>query len=194
MIRIIFKETRRGSSRSNSDPIIKTGGKSVVWDKWSPAAVGSSRGSRVAGAAGGGVQRAPLHRTLLVLLEGRQGGDCPEGRGAGGQGAKSRAQRGSSGSASGGINLIGFNPCKTPLLTPCSSQSPDQQLCLSPSRIVLAFGILLLILVLSLALSCLLWMKARRKSLPRPRAPVHRMQPQPWVVPHSRQPYIRVQI
>merc|ERR550532_2175387 len=48
-------------------------------------------------------------------------------------------------------------------------QSPDQQLCLSPSRIVLAF-----------ALSCLLWMNARRKSLPRPRAPVHRMQPQPW--------------
>jgi len=74
------------------------------------------------------------------------------------------------------------------------SPSDDPQLCLSPSRIVLAFGILLLILVLSLALSCLLWMKARRKSLPRPRAPVHRMQPQPWVLPHSRQPYIRVQI
>ena len=97
----------------------------MVWDKWSPAAVGSSRGSRVAGAAGGGVQRAPLHRTLLVLLEGRQGGDCPEGRGAGGQGAKSRAQRGSSGSASGGINLIGFNPCKN---------TPSNTLLLSESR------------------------------------------------------------
>ena len=166
----------------------------MVWDKWSPAAVGSSRGSRVAGAAGGGVQRASLHRTLLVLLEGRQGGDCPEGRGAGGQGSKGRAQRGSSGSAPGKErkNANGFQSrAKNHGYT---TQSPDQQLCLSPSRIVLAFGILLLILVLSLALSCLLWMKARRKSLPRPRAPVHRMQPQPWVVPHSRQPYIRVQI
>ena len=50
---------------------------------------------------------------LLVLLEGRQGGDCPEGRGAGGQGAKSRAQRGSSGSASGEMNPIVVNTSKT---------------------------------------------------------------------------------
>ena len=59
------------------------------------------------------MQCAPLHRTLLVLLEGRQGGDCPEGRGAGGQGAKSRAQRGSSGSASGEMNPIVVNTSKT---------------------------------------------------------------------------------
>ena len=77
-------------------------------------------------------------------------------------------------------------------------QSSDPRLCLSPSRIVLAFGVLLLILVLALLLSCVLWMKARRRSLPRPRPPVghgriQRPQP-PFLLPQSRQPYVRVQI
>ena len=34
-------------------------------------------------------------------------------------------------------------------------------MCLSPSRIILAFGILLMILVLALLFSCVLWFKAR---------------------------------
>ena len=42
----------------------------------------------------------------------------------------------------------------------------DDQLCLSPTRIVLAFGVLLLILVLALLFSCVLWMKARRSTMP----------------------------
>ena len=44
----------------------------------------------------------------------------------------------------------------------------DSVLCLSPSRIILAFGILLLILVLALLFSCVLWMKARGRVRPRP--------------------------
>ena len=37
----------------------------------------------------------------------------------------------------------------------------DDQLCLSPTKIILAFVVLLLILVLALLFSCVLWMKAR---------------------------------
>ena len=42
----------------------------------------------------------------------------------------------------------------------------DDQLCLSQTRIVLAFGVLLFILVLALLLSCVLWIKARRSIMP----------------------------
>ena len=42
----------------------------------------------------------------------------------------------------------------------------DDQLCLSQTRIVLAFGVLLFILVLALLFSCILWMKARRSIMP----------------------------
>ena len=42
----------------------------------------------------------------------------------------------------------------------------DDQLCLSPTKIILAFVVLLLILVLALLFSCILWMKARRSIMP----------------------------
>ena len=42
----------------------------------------------------------------------------------------------------------------------------DEQLCLSQTRIVIAFGVLLLILVLALLFSCVLWMKARESIMP----------------------------
>ena len=43
-------------------------------------------------------------------------------------------------------------------------------LCLSPSRLIIAFGILLVILLLALTASCVLWLKAR-SSLRRPKPP-----------------------
>eukprot|EP00090_Calanus_glacialis_P002288 TRINITY_DN11708_c0_g1_i5.p1 TRINITY_DN11708_c0_g1~~TRINITY_DN11708_c0_g1_i5.p1 ORF type:complete len:436 (+),score=115.20 TRINITY_DN11708_c0_g1_i5:86-1309(+) len=64
----------------------------------------------------------------------------------------------------------------------------DSELCLSPARIFLAFGTLLLILVLALLFSCVLWMKARRRIMPRPN---HR-QRGPLMMPNMPRPYIRV--
>ena len=40
----------------------------------------------------------------------------------------------------------------------------EDQLCLSPSRLVLGFGILLVILLLALVASCMMWMRARSYS------------------------------
>jgi hypothetical protein len=42
----------------------------------------------------------------------------------------------------------------------------DDQLCLSITKIILTFGVLLLILVLAFLFSCILWMKARRSIMP----------------------------
>jgi len=66
----------------------------------------------------------------------------------------------------------------------------NSELCLSPARIVLAFGTLLLILVLALLFSCVLWMKARRKIMPRPHK--HHRQRGPIMMPNMPRPYIRV--
>ena len=47
----------------------------------------------------------------------------------------------------------------------------EDQLCLSPSRLVLGFGILLVILLLALVASCMMWMRARSYSRrPKPTA------------------------
>ena len=76
-----------------------------------------------------------------------------------------------------------------------TSYLPPQsgELCLSPSRLVLVFGVVVVVLVVALTLSCVLWVKARRRVMPRARHPRHPA-PGPYMVPHSRQPYIRVQI
>ena len=67
----------------------------------------------------------------------------------------------------------------------------DSQLCLSPTRIVLAFGVLIVIILISLLFSCFLWMKARRKMMPRP--PVHPLQRgPPYIIPSRSRPYVRV--
>ncbi len=51
----------------------------------------------------------------------------------------------------------------------------EDQLCLSPSRLVLGFGILLVILLLALVASCMMWMRARSYS----RRPKPIMSPRP---------------
>jgi len=66
----------------------------------------------------------------------------------------------------------------------------SSELCLSPARIVVAFGTLLLILVLALLFSCVLWMKARRRIMPHTHK--HHRQRGPLIVPNLPRPYIRV--
>ena len=66
----------------------------------------------------------------------------------------------------------------------------ESQLCLSPARIFLAFGVLLSIIVLALLFSCVLWMKARRRIMPRP--PLHPRQRGAYIMPSRARPYIRV--
>ncbi len=48
---------------------------------------------------------------------------------------------------------------------PQHEQGSNELLCLSPSRLVLAFGVLLLILVLALLFACALWMRVRASQL-----------------------------
>ena len=85
-------------------------------------------------------------------------------------------------------------------------ENDEDLLCLSPSRLALAFGILLVILLLALLASCTLWMRARSHSKrPKPSSPFFTTRPPrppgatlvpaspprgPFVV--SRAPYIRV--
>jgi len=68
----------------------------------------------------------------------------------------------------------------------------SSELCLSPARIVVAFGTLLLILVLALLFSCVLWMKARRRIMPHSHKHKHHRQRGPLIVPNLPRPYIRV--
>jgi len=65
----------------------------------------------------------------------------------------------------------------------------ESQLCLSPTRLVLAFGVLIIVIIASLLLSCYLWMKARKRILPRPPMPIQRV---PYIMPNRARPYIRV--
>jgi hypothetical protein len=80
----------------------------------------------------------------------------------------------------------------------------DELLCLSPSRLALAFGILLVILLLALVASCTMWMRARsymqrpkpsnimtRPPRPPPGTIVHSPRG-PFLVGGPRPPYIRV--
>ena len=62
-------------------------------------------------------------------------------------------------------------------------------LCLSQTRLVLAFGVLIIVIIASLLLSCYLWMKARKRMLPRPPIPIQRV---PYMMPNRARPYIRV--
>ena len=64
-------------------------------------------------------------------------------------------------------------------------------LCLSPTRLVLAFGVLIVVIIASLLLSCYLWIKARKRMLPRPPIPIQRV---PYMMPSRARPgpYIRV--
>ena len=61
---------------------------------------------------------------------------------------------------------------------------------MSPSRLVLMFGILILVLVLALLFSCILWVKARARFRP-PRPFPPRAGPQ-YRIPPRASPYIRV--
>ena len=70
------------------------------------------------------------------------------------------------------------------LLTP-----DDSTLCLSPTRLVLAFGVLIVVIIISLLFSCYLWMKARKRMMPRPPLPMQRV---PYMMPNRARPYIRV--
>lgn len=77
-----------------------------------------------------------------------------------------------------------------------SKDSGDEStLCLSPTRLVLAFGVLITVMIASLLLSCYLWMKARKKMMPRPRMGPIPIQRGPYMMPGTRPrpaPYIRV--
>ena len=71
----------------------------------------------------------------------------------------------------------------------------ENTLCLSPTRLVLAFGVLITVMIASLLLSCYLWMKARKKMMPRPRMGPIPIQRGPYMMPGTRPrpaPYIRV--
>lgn len=70
-----------------------------------------------------------------------------------------------------------------------ASAESESQLCLSPTRLVLAFGVLIVIIIASLLLSCYLWIKARKRMLPRPPMPIQRV---PYMMPNRARPYIRV--
>lgn len=53
------------------------------------------------------------------------------------------------------------------------ASSQDNLLCMSPSRVILAFGIVLFILLLALVIACMLWMRARsRRHPPSPPPPL----------------------
>ena len=65
----------------------------------------------------------------------------------------------------------------------------DSTLCLSPTRLVLAFGVLIVVIIISLLFSCYLWMKARKRMMPRPPMPIQRV---PYMMPNRARPYIRV--
>lgn len=86
-------------------------------------------------------------------------------------------------------------------------------LCLTPSKLIVAFSVILLVLLLALIFSCMLWLRARsglartRHLLPKPhpgplmsppppghlRAGPHgHPRPRPVIVPRGRMPYIRV--
>ena len=62
-------------------------------------------------------------------------------------------------------------------------------LCLSQTRLVLAFGVLIIVIISSLLLSCYLWMKARKRMMPRPPIPIQRV---PYIIPSRARPYVRV--
>jgi len=65
----------------------------------------------------------------------------------------------------------------------------DSTLCLSPTRLVLAFGVLIVVIIISLLFSCYLWMKARKRMMPRGPMPIQRV---PYMMPNRARPYIRV--
>ena len=65
----------------------------------------------------------------------------------------------------------------------------DATLCLSPTRLVLAFGVLIVVIIISLLFSCYLWMKARKRMMPRGPVPIQRV---PYMMPNRARPYIRV--
>ena len=65
----------------------------------------------------------------------------------------------------------------------------ESTLCLSPTRLVLAFGVLITVMIASLLLSCYLWMKARKRMMPRGPMPIQRV---PYMMPNRARPYIRV--
>lgn len=98
-------------------------------------------------------------------------------------------------------------------------EETEKMLCLSPSRLILAFGVILFILLLALVFACMLWMRARaqsrrpkpgKQSLPPPPPPAMIARPHPGAVPQpppgvhgtvrrgpayfirGRMPYIRV--
>ncbi len=59
-----------------------------------------------------------------------------------------------------------------------SASSAEGLLCLSPSRLILAFGVILFILLLALVFACMLWMRARAHSR-RPKPPNMKAPPPP---------------
>ena len=69
------------------------------------------------------------------------------------------------------------------------AEHDEGTLCLSQTRLVLAFGVLIIVIIASLLLSCYLWMKARKRMLPRPPIPIQRV---PYMMPNRARPYIRV--
>ena len=69
------------------------------------------------------------------------------------------------------------------------AEHDESTLCLSQTRLVLAFGVLIIVIIASLLLSCYLWMKARKRMLPRPPIPIQRV---PYMMPNRARPYIRV--
>lgn len=74
-------------------------------------------------------------------------------------------------------NLLGVN------------DNEETTLCLSQTRLVLAFGVLIIVIISSLLLSCYLWMKARKRMMPRPPIPIQRV---PYIIPSRARPYVRV--
>merc|ERR1719220_1376540 len=97
------------------------------------------------------------------------------------------------------------------IMTSTSEVIEEDLLCLSPSRLALAFGILLVILLLALLASCVMWMRARshlkrpkpstlfaprppRPPLPGPGALVSATAPPrgPFMIASRGAPYIRV--
>ena len=70
-------------------------------------------------------------------------------------------------------------------------ENTSDLLCLSPSRLIIAFGILLVILLLALTASCVLWLKAR-SALRRPKPAAMLTRAQRHLHPHHPPPGTRI--
>ena len=70
-------------------------------------------------------------------------------------------------------------------------ENTSDLLCLSPSRLIIAFGILLVILLLALTASCILWLKAR-SALRRPKPAAILTRAQRHIHPHHPPPGTRI--